>query len=313
MTHLPKAPVAAFSLSRVLLLALALTAAPAAANTQTGGSALPRPQPRAEGETLFFVIQTNIPGPDATPLVLCGKVRRHMLGFLPLRFEPLGYALAERSCAAAHHIPLSEERFRALQAAGSLPADLAATPELPPLQKHWLTLLATVAALLAILVIFLRLGRHRSRHAATRRFKPHGNAIGNPGKALFAAKLLSVLCHAARADGPMNDDELEAIAIAMRRLTGQQYFPDEIAPIAADSSAGLGPRELASIAEGLSDPEKEQMMRAALLVVVADNTLSAAERRLLASLAQALAIDGARISKWFTELTGRKFPPASAA
>jgi len=246
-------------------------------------------------EELHFVAETKISNPEGRgTLSLCHLIEGNYAAIIPLWYESHGYALAANGCDTDAFYPMSAFQVTNAKARGDIPLGTPSEPELSVVQKNvgvgWLSLLGLSFAILMIGSLRTALGG-RSRR---RQF----------GRASRVAKAaLDAMCQAAIADGQIDGSEVEVIAMAGEKLTGKRFTEDEIiSMIRTCASNRTNGADFASFGRGLTTQNKAIVMRAALMVVVADGALVGREADFIGKLAQGMKISGRQVNAWIGEL-----------
>ncbi len=102
--------------------------------------------------------------------------------------------------------------------------------------------------------------------------------------------MLRAMISMAAADGDVADVETATVSAVFEKVTGENVDADEIegasSGIVADSGALRA--DLSAAADGLEKSEKEAVVKAAYLVLLADGHVAAPERKRLFEIAHAL-------------------------
>jgi uncharacterized membrane protein YebE (DUF533 family) len=102
--------------------------------------------------------------------------------------------------------------------------------------------------------------------------------------------ILKAMIAVAGSDGRLDEREIGLIQQVYQDQTRRPLTADEIAQAAEDNAAGDVFAEFASAAKVLDQNTKEEMIRAAYLVLLADERIAGAERKKLKDIAAALLI-----------------------
>lgn len=256
--------------------ALALTASSDEAQARRGGGAI-----WMESQQLHFVAPTNISSGNGNAMALCHLSTKHHIFQIGFWRSMNGYALSYDGCNGERFVPVDTARLERMIAAGDVPAGLPAEPKMQTAQL--VTGFAGSAALGATFGLFGLLkmlraaGRRRRRNAMT-------------GAGGFAQRVLDVMCHAAKADGVVDPEEVKLIAFASEKLTGSAYSPDQIEQLIGMAGTKVSDDDFKAFGEGLDARQRETLMRGALMVTVSDGTISHSEKGFLARLAASLGI-----------------------
>ncbi|MBD3802950.1 MAG: TerB family tellurite resistance protein [Thioclava sp.] len=259
----------------VLLAALATTATQAEARGRLGHS-----------EFLEFVAPIPLPDPDGKgALSLCAlKTKNHVFG-IPIYYSADGYAMAAGKCDAGQYYPITAEKLAAGKQAGIFPADLPDEPQLSTAQKMNGYIAFGAIGFLLLMLLRARLGQGRAakqRKAALGALPP------------VAQRIADVTCAMAKADGAVSPHEVATIASIVTRLTGENCDPRLIAEIAEMSRSDLQPADFRALGKGLKTEAKELVLRAAMLVAMADGKFEKAEIAFISQLSKAFKISPER-------------------
>jgi len=103
--------------------------------------------------------------------------------------------------------------------------------------------------------------------------------------------ILRAMLAMAAADGSLDEREIGLVQQTYRELSAKDLAREDITKAAeANAKAGDFLAELASVSTRLSAPTKEQIIRAAYLVLLADNEAASDEDKTLAQIATALEV-----------------------
>lgn len=110
--------------------------------------------------------------------------------------------------------------------------------------------------------------------------------LSGTGRDLMLRAMISM----AAADGDVADVETATISAIFEKVTGQSVDASEIEAAASGIVADSGAlkADLSAAADGLGKPDKEAVMKAAYLVLVADGQVASPERKRLFEIAHAL-------------------------
>lgn len=102
--------------------------------------------------------------------------------------------------------------------------------------------------------------------------------------------LLKAMVAIAASDGRLDTREVGLIQQVYEKQTGRRLTADEIAKASAPNAEGDVLAQFAAAATVLNQPAKEEIIRSAYLVLLADNRISGEERKKLKDIAMALKI-----------------------
>lgn len=235
----------------------------------------------SKSQELHFVAPTTIPGPDGADISLCHLSTKSHVIEIGLWRSMDGYALSSTECEGDQFFPFSAEQFAEAQAGGFIPADLPAEP------KMTLAMMASgfygtgILGLLAAFAGFKFLGsrrRRKERHAGMGNIDP------------YHRMLLDVMCHAAVSDGHVEASEVALIRKIALDLTGQEFSPETIAKMVKSCDKSLTPAQYKAFGKGMDMQQRATAVKAALMVISADNELAAKEKKFVNGLAAGLNI-----------------------
>ncbi|MGR3793774.1 tellurite resistance TerB family protein [Vannielia sp. SX4] len=254
---------------------LALTAMSHEAEARRGGGAI------MESEQLHFVALTRTGNGAGGQMALCHlSTKSHFFG-IGLWRSMESYALSYDNCTGQQYIPISPERMQAMLRAGDVPPSLPVEPkmQIPQLVTGFAGTagIGATFALFGLIKLFAGMRRRRRRNAMT-------------GATGFAQRVLDVMCHAAKADGVVDPEEVKLIAFASQKLTGAAYPADQIERLIGMAGTKVSDEEFRAFGAGLNAHQKETLMRGALMVTVSDGTITQSEKGFLARLAATLGI-----------------------
>ncbi len=102
--------------------------------------------------------------------------------------------------------------------------------------------------------------------------------------------LLKAMVAVAASDGRLDSREVGLIQQIYQDQTGRSLTADEVARTAEANARGEAIAELGAAAKSLDKESKEEIVRAAYLVLLADDTIAGEERKKLKDIAAALQI-----------------------
>ncbi|MCY1125735.1 TerB family tellurite resistance protein [Frigidibacter sp. RF13] len=102
--------------------------------------------------------------------------------------------------------------------------------------------------------------------------------------------MIEVLCHAAKADGQIDDREVSVIANIIPQLTGTPVSREIVAEMARLADPRLSPSGFKAFGKGLRSEQRELIVQSALMVVSADGQVSPKEQAFISGLVQGLEI-----------------------
>lgn len=102
--------------------------------------------------------------------------------------------------------------------------------------------------------------------------------------------ILKAMVAVAASDGQLDSREVGLIQQVYQDQTGRALTADDVAKVADANAKGDTIAEFAAAARTLDDPNKEEVIRAAYLVLLADDRIAGEERKKLRDIAAALQI-----------------------
>ena len=115
--------------------------------------------------------------------------------------------------------------------------------------------------------------------------------------------ILRAMLAMATADGNLDEREIVLVRQTYRELTAKDLAREDITKAAeANLKAGDFLAELAAVAPLLSAPTKEEIIRAAYLVLLADGQITGEEGKKLEDIAEALGIAGLQLGTILDDL-----------
>ena len=272
-----------------LLAALGLVAFSSSAEARGGGG--------GQYEFMEYVGPTDIPvsaGSDQT-MALCHLIQKTHVVFIPLYFASHGYVLSNANCSGDTYFTLPAERMAEARTLGLISPEFPEVPVLSSFQRlvPWLWGAGALFIILSLIRLQVRkLARTRAMTGAT------GASV----------KLIDAMCHAAKADGNIDDREIAVIANIAEQLTGQVYPPEKIRRMADLSEKNLQPAAFVKFGKGLDTAQRELVMQAVLMVVGADGQLGSAEQKFVAGLAGGLGMTKPQFDRVMIEARAAMMP-----
>ncbi|MBT0958100.1 TerB family tellurite resistance protein [Alphaproteobacteria bacterium KMM 3653] len=244
-------------------------------------------------EEFHFVADTAVDLGQG-PLALCHLTKKSTaMFFIGMWRSSKGYALVTDGCNSDAYIPISAEEVAQGQASGKIPADVPLQPKmtLQQITSGFFGLILLGAFIgFALVQGVLRGKRRKARYAEMGGMSPQAMAI------------VDAMCHAARADGHVADEEILEIADAVEVMTGQEIDPADVLKIAEMANEKLSEGDFAAMVKGQSKKTLEVMMRGSLHVVVADGELNRAEKGYISGLAKAMKMSADTVQSLLVEV-----------
>ncbi|MCO6383258.1 MAG: TerB family tellurite resistance protein [Vannielia sp.] len=260
--------------------ALAFTATSHEAEARRGGAVW------MDSQQLHFVAPTSMGNGTGGVMALCHLSTKSHLFQIGFFRKMESYALSYDNCTSERYVPVEPARMESMIAQGLVPASLPVEPNMQVAQVvsgfAGSAAIGATIALMGLLKLLRAAGRRRRRGAMT-------------GANGFAQRVLDVMCHAAKADGVVDPEEVNLIAFASQKLTGTAYSPDQIERLIGMAGTKVSDAEFRAFGEGLNAHQRETLMRGALMVTVSDGTITQSEKGFLARLAATLQISGPEV------------------
>lgn len=234
-----------------------------------------------DSHQLHFVAPTTISNGTGGRMALCHLSKKSHIFQVGFWRTLEGYALSYEGCQGERYIPVAPERMARMIGAGEVPEALPVEPKMQLAQVvsgfAGSAAIGATLGLMGLLKLIAGARRRRRRNAMT----------GADG---FGQRVLDVMCHAAKADGVVDPEEVSLIAFASQKLTGLAYPSEQIERLIGMAGTRISDEEFRAFGEGLNAHQKETLMRGALMVTVSDGTISQSEKGFLARLAATLGI-----------------------
>ncbi|MDA5095151.1 DUF533 domain-containing protein [Aliiroseovarius sp. KMU-50] len=275
------------------LAALASILVADAAEARRGGG--------STSQTMLFVAETPIEL-DGQPYALCHLVDDSKVLFIPLFRSVEGYVLAANRCAAEEYYELPTERFVEGKADGAFPADLPDTPKLSTsamINGHWGWVIVLGFIGFAVVAWLKTRKRRTERQALMGDLSPVAKAI------------LDAMCHAAKADGNIDETEVVQIARIAQEMTGETFDLTTVRRMSELAEEKPADNYFKSLAKGLNPNEASLMMKAVLMVVAADGTLGGKEQGFVGRLAKVLKLGGEQVNALLNQVVATPGVPES--
>ncbi|SFK83692.1 DUF533 domain-containing protein [Shimia haliotis] len=230
---------------------------------------------------LHFVAQTDITRDNTGPLSICVRAKTYHLSFINMWTSPQGYVLAENKCEAESFFDLPPEFLELGKVATMIPASVPDTPFLTAIQYAQGTVGTALIAMLVAVHLLVKFAHSRDSRARRK---------AKPSQAALSERLLTALCHAAKADGRIDQREIELIADVLHKACGKNYSQSDIYQVIKKAQTNLSEADFCAFGEGLTHKQRMMMVQAVLDTVAADGEVSEPEHRFAIGLAGALDI-----------------------
>ncbi|SDX14097.1 Uncharacterized conserved protein, tellurite resistance protein B (TerB) family [Ruegeria halocynthiae] len=251
-------------------------------------------------EQLSLITETQLTNDQGQLLSLCHLTENRHVLFLPVWRSSLGYAMAINKCDAESYYPVDAEKLTLGKVLGELPEDLPDQPKLSVsdmISGFWG--LGVFALLLGVAGI-----KWAGRSARTSKRKAEMK-----GAAPAAVKAIDAMCHAAKADGRLDDSEIALMSDIAKQMTGEPFDEARIRRMYDLAEAKPTEHQFASFGSGLSPDQKRMVLQAVLMIIGSDGDLDKRETDFVQKLAHGLKISGAEVKALFQSMYAK---PAEA-
>lgn len=234
---------------------------------------------------------------------LCHLIdRRRLFDMLGLWMTSEGYVLGEVGCTGTSYAPFAAS-IADMKAQGALPADLPESPRFTPQDYlEGFGLWGIVGGLLAIALL--------GRGLSGRKRKLRQEILTLEDGPAF--RMIDVMCHAAIADGKIDDAEVAYIRDVARELTGLDYSDAHIRETIRRADRLKRPEHLAAFAKGLTLQQRHLILQAALSVVAADGHMDRRENRFIGLLVKGFGLARDDLDQALRILASRRATAAPA-
>jgi uncharacterized membrane protein YebE (DUF533 family) len=116
----------------------------------------------------------------------------------------------------------------------------------------------------------------------------------SPAEAMFRDRLLETACRAALADGTVEQREVAIVAAIAEKFTAGPVDPDRLRKMIGYIRVQPPPPDLTHLGQGLNDVGRNQLLRAAMVVIGPQNRDHGSGKAFIDRLAMDLLIDPAR-------------------
>lgn len=230
-------------------------------------------------EALEFIAPTKLVN-GVGDLSLCHLVDHTTVFSMPVITQSEGYALANNKCDSETYFPVEPAEFLEMQRGGMVAANLPPAPSL-----------STTAALRNVLLVaVLGLGLLVFLYKKASVAFGFGGRRGSKKSASLAHNTLDAMCHIAKSDGHVDDQEVMIIAGICQKMTGQSFNLQEVKAIVESSASDLYPTDFKRFAKGLDAAQSRVLLQAVLLVAGGDGMIAREENIFIGHLANALGI-----------------------
>ncbi len=241
-------------------------------------------------EQLSLVAETQLTNDQGQLLSLCHLTEKTHVIFAGVWRSSKGYALATNKCDADNYYAVNAEQLALGQVVGEYPKDLPAQPAMSigdMISGFW--------GLCALIVLFAFAGiKWAGRSARTSKRKAEMK-----GAAPAAIKAIDAMCHAAKADGKLDDSEIALMSDIAKQMTGETFDEARIRRMYDLAEEKPTEHQFASFGRGLSPDQKRMVLQAVLMVIGSDGDLDKRETDFVQKLAHGLKISGPEVKALF--------------
>ncbi|MEP5759071.1 MAG: TerB family tellurite resistance protein [Litoreibacter sp.] len=233
-------------------------------------------------QKMHFIADTKLKNPDGGQISICYLTKTTRAIGIPLWRSLEQYVLSKDKCIGTEYFTVSGEKFKELHAANMLGADLPLEPKLPNKifwAGSWGAAIVIPLILIGLFIVIRRQINKKRRHST----------MGNVTR--FQRACLDVMCHAALSDGTIEESEITLIQKSAENLTnGHVFSVDEVNKMIKTSEKKPTADQFREFGKGLNTNEKAMLLKGALMVVAADNSIDGKEKVFVGNLIRALGI-----------------------
>ncbi len=254
----------------------------------------------SETQDLLFVASTDIVIEGET-FALCQLVTTSSKMFINFWRSVESYALATNNCVSNEYVALSAEDMAAGIEQGVFPADIPIEPKLSV--SNMLSGMWGIGLGIGFLGFFgvqsMNTGRRRKdRHALM--------ANANPA----AVAILDAMCHAAKADGNIDDAEIADIIEIAREVTSEEFDAETVRRMIELAEDDVDEAACKKLIKPVAAEHRSLLMRAVLTVVAADGSLAGKEQQYVGNLMKAMKMSAEEVNTMLGEVVGGIASPA---
>lgn len=233
-------------------------------------------------EQMSLIAPTDIQDDTQQKLALCHLTRKTHVLFAGVWRSSIGYVLAPNNCDSDSYYNLTAERLALGKVMGDFPSDL---PDQPVMSSN--DIFSGFWGLGAI-VILLAIAGIKAAGRSARKSKRHAEIGSLPPAAL---QVMDAMCHAAKADGKLDDAEVAMMADIAKQITGTTFDKARIRRMFEMAEAKPTDAQFAAFSRGLTADQRRMVLQATLMVVGSDGHMDQSERAFVQKLAQGLSIN----------------------
>lgn len=241
-------------------------------------------------EQMSLIHDTQITDDKGQTLSLCHLTKKTHIMFAGVWRSSLGYAMAVNKCDADRYYPVNAQQLALGKTLGDFPQSL---PEQPVLSVNEM-----ISGFWGLAAIVLLLGIAGVKWAG-RSARTNKRVAEMKGAAPAAIKAMDAMCHAAKADGSLDDSEIALMADIAQQMTGETFDQQRIRRMYDLAEDKPTDQQFTSFGRGLTPDQKRLVMQAVLMVVGADGRLDRRETAFVQKLAQGLRINAEEVKSLF--------------
>lgn len=244
-------------------------------------------------EQMSLIANTQITDDTGQQLSLCHLTKKTHIIFAGVWRSSLGYVMAPNKCDAESYYPLNAERLALGKVLGDFPEDL---PEQPRLSTD-----DVISGFWGLGVIVLLVGLAGVKWAK-QSARAKERLAGMNGTAPAAVQAMDAMCHAAKADGKLDNTEIVLMADIAQQMTGEVFDEQRIRRMYELAEAKPTDQQFTRFGKGLSPDQKRLVMQAVLMVVGADGDLDKRETVFVQKLAHGLKLSSEEVKSLFQSI-----------
>ncbi len=245
-------------------------------------------------EQMSFVADTQITDKSGQHLSLCHLTKKTHVMYAGVWRSSKGYSLAANKCETDGYYAVTATEMAQGKALGDIPKDL---PDQPAMSMNDMISGFWGLAAIVLLVGFVGVkwaGRTTRTNKRTAEMK---------GAVPAVVKAVDAMCHAAKADGRLDENEIALMANIAMQMTGETFDEARIRRMYDLAEAKPTDLQFAAFGKGLSADQKRLVIRAVLMVIGADGDLDKREMEFVQKLANGLKIGADEVRSIFQSIT----------
>ena len=273
---------------RKLIALIAVVAGALLATSASAGI----PIPYGESGKMVFVSDTDLRDDDGSPLSLCTMWTRKHVAYVGY-WGGQEYVLSQDQCTADWFYEYPAEAMVEDRVQGLIPASISNEPELT-LGFAAYCFSAWVAA--ALIGLIWANGALADSAKARKRRKMLGDV--NP----YVARMITVMTHAARADGKISDVEIDLMLRTLKQHAKVSIDVQDLLRVINMTPKIKSDAEFKDLGRGLDAEGRQNMFHAGVAMIAADGVLEKSERKWLSRLGIGLGYKKRDLKQIFEEL-----------